>query len=85
MAEVMGDEQKAHAQIALQLRQELEDLRLDRDVERRGRLIGDQELWVVRERHGDHHALPLPARQLVGIGAQPAPRDRGCPRASATR
>jgi hypothetical protein len=69
--EVMGDEQKAHAEVALQLRQELEDLRLDRDVERGGRFVGDQKLGVVGQRHGDHHALPLPAGQLVGIGAQP--------------
>ena len=29
---------------------------------------------LVGQRHGDHHALPLPAGQLVRIGAQPALR-----------
>ena len=48
--------------------QELEDLRLDGDVERRRRLVGDEELRLARERHGDHHALALPAGELVRVG-----------------
>ena len=43
-AEIVRDEQDRHAQFALQLAQQLEDLRLDRDVERRRRLVGDQQL-----------------------------------------
>jgi hypothetical protein len=49
-----------------------EDLRLHGDVERRRRLVGDQQVRLVGERHGDHHALALAARQLVRIGAEPA-------------
>ena len=69
-AEVVGDEQHRHAHLALQLLQQLEDLRLDGDVERRRRLVGDQQVRLVGERHGDHHALALAARKLMREGAE---------------
>ena len=55
----------------LQLADQLEDLRLDRDVERRGRLVGDQELRRAGERHRDHHALAHAAGELVRIIVDP--------------
>ncbi len=64
-AEIVGDEQQAEAEVALQLGQQAQDLRLHRDVERRGRLVGDQELRLAHQRHGDHHALAQAARELV--------------------
>ena len=64
-AKVVRDEQHGHAHLALQLLQQLEDLRLYGDVERRRRLVGDEQVWLVGQCHGDHHALPLPARQLM--------------------
>ena len=69
--EVVGDEQHRHAELGLQVFEQLEDLRLHGDVERRRRLVGDQEIGAVGERHGDHHALALTARKLVRIGAEP--------------
>ena len=51
----------------LELEHEVENLRLDRDVERRRRLVGDQQVGVQHERHGDHHALAHPARQMMRI------------------
>ena len=71
-AEVVGDEQHRHAGAPLNLLQQLQDLRLHRDVERGGRLVGDQQVRFVGERHGDHHPLPLPAGELVRIAAEPA-------------
>ena len=47
---------------------QLEDLRLDRHVERGRRLVGDQQLGVVDQRHRDHHALAHAARELVRVG-----------------
>ena len=44
-----------------------QDLRLHGDVERRRRLVGDQELGLERQAHRDHHALLHAARELVGI------------------
>ena len=52
----------------LQLAHQVEDLRLDRDVQRGGRFVGDQQLGIARQRHGDHHALAHAAGQLVRIG-----------------
>ena len=51
-----------------QLREQVEDLGLHHHVEGGGRLVGDDELRAAGERHRDHHALPLPAGQLVGVG-----------------
>ena len=70
-----------------------DDLRLDGDVERGGRLVGDQQIGFVGERHGDHDALALAAGQLMRIAAEPALRvgnadlsehlDRACARGGA--
>ena len=37
-------------------------------------LVGDEEIRLVGEGHGDHDALALPARELVRICAEPAAR-----------
>ena len=53
--------------VCLQLLQQVQDLRLDRDVERRDRLVGDQELRLDGQRPGDPDPLPLPAGELVRV------------------
>jgi len=68
--EVVAYQQQGHAQACLQALEQLEDLQLDGDIERRGRLVGDQQLWLVGQRHGDHHALALPAGKLMGQGLE---------------
>ena len=73
-AHVVGDQDQRHAALALQVEQQVEDLRLDGDVERRGRLVGDQQLGVAGDRHGDHHPLAHAARELVREGAEPVLR-----------
>ena len=65
-----GDEHHRHADFLLELADELEDLGLNGDVERRGRLVGDQQLRLAGERHGDHHALAHAARECMGKLAQ---------------
>ena len=47
--------------------QQVEDLRLDRDVERRDRLVGDDQLRLQRQRARDADALALAARELVRV------------------
>jgi len=64
-AHVVRDEHERHAARALQFAQEVEDLRLDRDVERGRRLVGDQESRIAGDRHRDHHALVHAAGHLV--------------------
>ena len=73
-AEIVGDEQHRHAEPLLRFLQQFQDLRLHRDVERGGRLVGDQQIRLVRQRHGDHHALALAAGKLMRIGAEPLGR-----------
>ncbi len=43
-AEVMGNEQQSHVQLTLQFPQQLQDLRLDGNVQRGGGFIGNQQL-----------------------------------------
>ena len=69
-AEVVGDEQHRHALGLLHLGEQVEDLGLDGDVERGGRLVGDQDVGAVGQRHGDHHPLALAAGELVRVGAE---------------
>ena len=71
-AEIVGDEQHRHVELGLELGEQLEDLRLDGDVERSGRLVGDEQVGLVGERHGDHHPLTLAAGELMRIAVEPA-------------
>ena len=68
--EVVGDEQHRHADLRLQVLEQLQDLRLHGDVERRRRLVGDEQVRPVGERHRDHHPLTLAAGKLMRIGAE---------------
>ena len=52
-----------------------EDLRLHDDVERRRRLVGDQELRSQDERERDHDPLSHPAGELVRVLPEPRRRD----------
>ncbi len=69
--EVVRDHDDRRAVLLLQLAHQLEDLRLRRHVERRRRLVRDQQVGVVDERHRDHHALPHAAGELVRIVVDP--------------
>jgi hypothetical protein len=85
-AEIVRDEEHREAELVAQAEQELEDLRLDRHVERRRRLVGDEETGPSREREGDHRALAHspghPVRQVAhprpGVGKRDPrePRER---------
>ena len=77
-AEVVRDEQQRQVEARLQLAHQVEHLRLNRDVERRRRLVGDDERRLAGERDGDHHALPHAAGQLVRVVADAPRRRREC-------
>ena len=66
-AEIVGDEDEGDAELALKIGEEAQNLRLDGHVERRRRLVGDEEVGVAHERHRDHHALAEPARKLMRV------------------
>ena len=84
-AEVVRDEDDGGAGLGLELAHEIEDLRLHGDVERGGRLVGDQQLGIAGERHGDHDALAHAAGQLVRILLEALRRARGCRPDAASR
>jgi hypothetical protein len=63
--QVVRDEQIGQPALALQVLHDVEHLRLHRHVERRGRLVADQELGLGGQRARDRDALALAAGELV--------------------
>ena len=70
--EIVRDEEHGQREFLAQLGQQVKDLRLDGDVQRRRGLVGDQQRRPIHHGHGDHHALALAAGKLVGIVARAA-------------
>src|SRR5262245_19417929 len=68
--EVVGDEDVREAELRLQILQQVDDLCLDRHVEGRHRLVGDDQLRAHGERAGDADALTLAAGEFVRVPAQ---------------
>jgi hypothetical protein len=71
--ELVGDEDHREPQAFRQVDEEVQDLRLDRDVEGAHRLVGDQQVGLRGERAGDRDPLALAAREL----AREAPGEHG--------
>src|SRR5206468_7834808 len=67
--EIVCDEDVGEAELALQVLQQVDHLRLDRDIERRYRLVAHDEARLDRERPRDADALALAARELVRIAS----------------
>ena len=65
--EVVADEDVGEIELRLEVDQHVQDLRLDRLVERRHRLVEDDQSGPQRKRPRDVHALSLAARQFVRI------------------
>ena len=65
--EVVGDHDVGELVAPLELLQQVEDLRLDRDVEGRDRLVGDDQAGLEGEGPGQSDALALAAGELVGV------------------
>ena len=70
-AEVMGYHNDRHPELLLQILHQLQNLCLNGNVQRRRRLIRDQNVRLTRKRHRDHHALPHTARKLIRILLDP--------------
>src|SRR5699024_698802 len=65
--QIMADEQARESVFLLQAFEQVEDLRLHRYVERRGRLVGDEQLRPQGQSAGDADALTLTAGELMGV------------------
>ena len=57
----------ADARLAHEPQHQREDLAAHRGVERGDRLVGDEQARLEHHRARDHHALALPARELVRV------------------
>ena len=60
-AEVMTDKEHCQTQVSLQIGQQLQHLRLDRDVQRRDRFVTDQYVRTQDQSPGKHDPLSLAA------------------------
>ena len=76
-AHVVGDEDVGEPQLGLERLEQVEHLRLDRDIERRHRLVAHDQLRLEDQRPGDADPLALAAGELVrdsaGRGTRRAP------------
>ena len=84
-SEIVRDDDQRDAEVARQRLHQFEDLRLDGDVERGGRLVGDDQLRIAGQPDRDHHALAHAAGKLMRILLAAAARDRKCRPAAAIR
>ena len=66
-AQVVRNHHQRDIQLTRQAFHQFENLRLDRDIQRGGRLVSDDELGVARERNRNHHALTHAAGELMRI------------------
>ena len=62
----------AVCELGLEARDEIEHLGLDRRIEAGRRLVEDQQLGLLRERHRDHDALLHAAGELMRVAAEDA-------------
>src|SRR5579862_4656211 len=65
--EVVRDEQHRQTKVPLQLQQQVQHLCLNRDIQRRYRLIGDEKLWIHGQGARDTDSLTLAAGELMRV------------------
>ena len=75
-AHVVGDQHDAGAVLVAETAEQRGDLGLDRDIERGGRLVGDDQLRLGGERQRNDDPLAHPARELVRLMVDPLGRRR---------
>ena len=64
-AQIVCDENQRGAKPFAHVAHQVEDLRLNRHIQRCGRFVRDQQIGDTSQRHRDHHALRHPARQFM--------------------
>src|SRR5215472_18947696 len=74
--EIVTDEEEREAELSLQILQQVDDLRLDRNIERGDRLVAHDEIGLSRERARNGDALTLSAGEFMrpacfGLARQP--------------
>jgi hypothetical protein len=71
-ADIMRDKDYRHAELALQLTQQQQDLDLYRHIERGGRFVSEQHARIAGQCQRDHRALAHATRHLMRVRVQPA-------------
>ena len=66
-AQIVRDEHDGRAPARADLTEQIKNMRLHGDVERRGRLVGKQHEWIQSQRHGQHAALTHAAGKAVRL------------------
>ena len=66
-AEIMRDDNQRDVELPRQVLHQFQNLRLDGDIERGCRLIGDNEFRIAGKPDCDHHALAHATRKLVRV------------------
>ena len=66
----MGDQQIGQSELFLQIREKVDHLGLDTDVERADRLVGDDQIGLGRQGSGDPDPLALATGELVRIAPE---------------
>ena len=66
--EVVRDQQDGEVERSLEVPQQPQDLELERDIQRRGRLIRDEEGGPSGQGHREADALLHAAGELMGVG-----------------
>ena len=67
---VVSDKEIREPELLLKFGEQIQHLRLDRDVQRRDRLVQDNEFRVEHKCTSDPHTLALAARELVWISTR---------------
>ena len=73
--DIVADEEEGQPQVGLQTCEEIQNLRLHRDVERGNRLVGYDEARMGRDRARNRNALPLSSGQFVRILVEETARE----------
>nr|WP_272268838.1 hypothetical protein [Rhodococcus sp. Rp3] len=68
--QAVPDEQVGQIELALKLFEKVEDLRLDRDVERGYRFVAHDEAWTGRKCSGNGNSLSLATGEFVRVSVQ---------------
>ncbi len=68
--QIVGNQQQGHTQFGLQFPDQFENPRLDGDIQRRGRFVGDEQGRVANHRHRDHRALAQATGKFERVHAQ---------------
>ncbi len=71
--QVVGYQQYGHAKALLKGFKQLQHLFLDGDVQGCRGLVGNQQVRLIGQRHGDHDPLLLASGKLVGVAVKPFP------------